>query len=77
MRHARDDAEVRLLPDLLQRGEEQIDGATGEDLRRLHQRVGPERRLVDVTTDVRVKDEREDSRLGHREDVDGKKKCDC
>lgn len=77
MRHARDDAEVRLLPDLLQRGEEQIDGPTGEDLRGLHQGVGPERRLVDVTTDVRVKDEREDSRLRHREDVGGKKKYDC
>ena len=73
VRHAGDDADVGLLPDLEQRLGEDVQTAARQDLRRLHQGVCSDGRLGDVATEVRIQDEREDARLRHR---DGKKPLD-
>ena len=67
MRHAGDDADVGLLPDLEQRLGEDVQTAARQDLRRLHQGVCSDGRLGDVATEVRIQDEREDARLRHRD----------
>ena len=58
IRDARQDADVRLGPDRLQRGREDLHPAAWDHLACLQTWARTQRVLVDVTTDVRITQER-------------------
>ena len=64
------DADTRLRTDLGKHVLEDPNVATGKDLRRLHGGVRTETRLVDVTLDIRVAKQSEDTRLDHHDEED-------
>ena len=69
VRHTGDDAAVGLVANGSQGLSKELDVATWDDLRRLHQGIGAASVLVHMTMDVRVAQQREHVHLGHLDEL--------